>query len=239
VRNKPKPLASPALERYLRAVRYGELIALWLLLSGPGCADPSGRFQAFGDRRAALDNEGGAPATGAAGAAGAEQCMPPAPGVVYGPALLAIETSISPGLPILFMGEVETPELDGKTAVKYSYMALAASDRQTQVGDPLLVGPYPIEEDGSFTAPTAKSTLPGSANTITPGVEITSELTLHGTICGVSRFYCGTVTGTSYFPLMGPTTGQFGLTLLESEGELPERPRFGCDEDALGPALEP
>jgi hypothetical protein len=219
-------------------VRYLELIALLPLLGGIGCADPSGRFQAFGDRRAALDNEGGAPATGAAGSGGVEQCMPPEPGVVHGPALLALETTTGPGLPILFLGEVETPELDGKTAVEFSYRALDASDRQTKVGDPLVVGPYPIEEDGSFTAPTAKSTLPGSANAIAPGLEIVSQLTLHGTICGVSSFYCGTVTGTSYFPLMGPASGQFGLTLLESEDELPERPRYGCDEDALGPALE-
>jgi hypothetical protein len=220
-------------------VRRYELIALLPFLSGLGCADPSGRFRAFGDRRAALDNEGGASATGAAGAGGVEECVPPEPGVVHGPALLALETTTSPDLPILFLGEVETPELEGKTNVKYSYMALDASDRKTKVGDPLVVGPYPIEEDGSFTAPTAKSTLPGSANAIAPGLEITSELTLHGTICGVASFYCGTVTGTAYFPLMGPTTGQFGLTLLESEDELPERPRFGCAENALGPALEP
>jgi hypothetical protein len=216
-------------------VRFPEVLTLPLLLALSGCADASGRFQAFANRRGALGGEGGAPD----GAAGAGTCMPPAPGVVQGPALLALETVTGPKLPILFLGDVETPELDGKTAVKYSYKALDASDRKTKVGDPLVVGPYPIEEDGTFDAPTAKSTLPGQANAISPGVEITSELTLHGTICGVETFYCGTVTGTLYFPLQGPTTGQFGLTLLESEDELPERPRYGCSEDALAPALDP
>ena len=86
-------------------MRRYELFALLPLLSGLGCADPSGRFQAFGDRRAALDNEGGAAATGAAGSGGVEQCMPPEPGVVHGPALLALETTTGPGLPILFLGE--------------------------------------------------------------------------------------------------------------------------------------
>ena len=218
-----------------------ELVAL-LLGFGQGCADASARFEAFGDRRTAIGNEGGAPDTGFAGAAGADgadaPCMPPAPGVVHGPALLALETTTSPEVPILFLGEVETPDLDGKTAVKYSYMALDASDRKTQVGDPLVVGPYPIQEDGSFDAPTAESTLPGSANAILPGVPITSRLTLHGTICGIASFYCGTVTGSVSSPVQGPTSGQFGLTLLESEDELPERPRYGCSEDALGPALE-
>ena len=163
----------------------------------------------------------------------------PEPDVVHGPALLALETSTSPGVPILFLGEVETPELDGKTAVKYSYMALDASDRRTKVGDPRVVGPYAIQDDGTFDAPTAESTLPGSANAILPGVPITSQLTLHGTICGVSSFYCGTVTGTVYSPVQGPTSGQFGLTLLDSVDEMPARPRFGCDEGALGPELEP
>ncbi len=219
--------------------RWRGLVAL-LLLFGQGCADASGRFEAFGDRRAAIGNEGGAPDTGLGGAAGADAlCMPPVPGVVHGPALLALETTTSPDVPILFLGEVETPDLDGKTAVKYSYMALDASDRKTKVGDPLVVGPYPIQEDGSFDAPTAESTLPGSANAILPGVPITSQLTLHGTICGIASFYCGTVTGSVSSPVQGPTSGQFGLTMLESEDELPERPRYGCSEDALGPALEP
>jgi hypothetical protein len=202
------------------------------------CSDAGGRFQAFEDRRITLDGQAGD--AGVAGAAGAgADCTPPAPGVVQGPALLALETSTTPGKAILFFGEVQTPSLDGGTAVEYHYRALDAADRKTLVGDELVVGPYLIGQDGSFDAPTAKSTLPGSANALLPGAEITSELTLHGTICGVSRFYCGTVTGTVYEPIEGPATGQFGLQLLQSLDEIPERPRFGCDEDALAPALEP
>ena len=213
-------------------------LALLVSLSLAGCADASGRFQAFEERRGALDGEAGAPGVaGADGAGGEPSCAPPAPGVVHGLALLALDTATLPGVAILFLGEVETPPLDGKTAVKYSYKALDASDRRTQVGEPLVVGPYAIGEDGSFDAPTSKSTLPGSANAILPGIPITSQLTLHGTICGAASFYCGTVTGTVYEPTSGPTTGHFGLTLLSSESDIPERPRFGCDENALAPAL--
>jgi hypothetical protein len=208
-------------------------------LAGLGCADASGRFQQFEDRRAALGEAGASSQTGAAGAAGADTgCHPPEPGVVRGLALLALETETTPGSAILFFGEVETPELDGSTAVKYSYKALDAQDRRTEVGEPLVVGPYAIGADGTFDAPTSKSTLPGSANAILPGVEITSQLTLHGTICGVSDFYCGTVTGTVFAPIQGPTTGQFGLLLVPSIDDIPARPRFGCDEDALAPALD-
>jgi len=204
-----------------------------------GCADASGRFQQFEERRAAFDGDtGGAGSSGSAGASGAATCHPPAPGVVHGTALLALETTTTPGAAILFWGEVETPELDGQTAVEYSYRALALDDRRTEVGDPLVVGPYPIADDGSFDAPTAKSTLPGSANALLPGVPITSQLTLHGTICGVRELYCGTVTGTVTEPIVGPTTGQFGLQLIPSIDDIPERPRYGCAEDALAPILE-
>jgi hypothetical protein len=217
------------------------LVALAVALALAGCADASGRFQAFEDRRGALDGQGGtasvAGATGSSGSAGELGCVPPAPDVVSGLALLALETSMTPGIAMLFLGQIETPELDGATSVKYSYRALDATDRQTQVGEPLVVGPYPIGEDGSFNAPTGKSTLAGRANPILPGVEIVSDLTLHGTICGVDTFYCGTVTGTVYSPLAGPATGRFGLTLLESAADLPARPRFGCGEKALAPAL--
>jgi hypothetical protein len=159
--------------------------------------------------------------------------------VVRGLALLALETDTSPGFPILFLGQVETPELASQTAVEYVYRALDASDRATEVGEQLKVGPYAIGDDGQFDAPTDRSKLPGSANAILPGVEIDSQLTLHGTICGVAKFYCGTVTGTVYFPVQGPTSGQFGLTLLQSKDAMPDRPRYGCDEDALAPELEP
>jgi hypothetical protein len=204
-----------------------------------GCADAKERFQEFEDRRVALDGRAGATASNNDGGAGGAEasCKPPAPGVVYGKALLALETSTGPGTAILFWGDVETPELDGQTAVKYVYKALDASDRRTEVGPELVVGPYAIADDGRFDAETANSTLPGSANAILPGVEITSQLTLHGTICGVSDFYCGTVTGDVSAPIAGPATGQFGLMLLNGLEDIPSRPRFGCSEKALAPAL--
>jgi hypothetical protein len=227
-------------------MRLGTLSARLVLASAlgvalAGCADASGRFQEFEDRRVAFDGDAGAPSGGGEGAGGAGvagRCKPPGPGVVQGSALLALETSALPGAAILFFGEIETVELDGRTAVKYTYRALDATDRRTEVGAPLEVGPFALADDGHFDAETAESTLPGSANAILPGVEITSVLTLHGTICGVSDFYCGTVTGTVSAPIVGPTTGQFGLLLVPSIDDIPARPRFGCSDKALAPELE-
>lgn len=146
---------------------------------------------------------------------------------------------MAPGVAILFLGELETPEVDGKTGVKFTYRALDAGDRETLVGDELVVGPYAIEDDGAFEAPTPLATIPGAANAILPGVPITSELTLHGTICGVDEFYCGTVSGEVVSPFAGPASGNFGITLLAGGSAIPERPRFGCADDAFAkPLLE-
>mgnify|MGYP001554675770 CR=1 FL=1 len=223
----------------LSALRLACALASGLALALTGCADASGRFQQFEDRRVALEGNAGAPGGGESAGGADGGCQPPAPGVVHGSALLALETTTLPGSAILFFGQIETPELDGATAVKYSYKALDATDRRTLVGEPLEVGPFALAGDGHFDAETAESTLPGSANAILPGVEITSVLTLHGTICGVSDFYCGTVTGDVSAPIEGPTTGQFGLLLVPSIDDIPERPRFGCDEKALAPKLNP
>lgn len=149
---------------------------------------------------------------------------------------MAIGTTVSPNHPILFYGELQTPELDGKTSVIFRYHPLDAADRRTEVGGELVLGPYVVENDGSFVADTGEMTLPGEANALLPGVPITSALVLHGQICGVRSFYCGTVTGTSSYPVAGPIEGDFGIELLD--GEIPAQPRYGCAEDQLAAPLE-
>jgi hypothetical protein len=209
-----------------------------------GCADARGRFDAFEERRGSLDDDGsaagaaGADGLGGATTAGASGCAPPTPGEVHGPALLALDTVMAPGVAIMFWGELETPALDGGTAVKFTYRALDAADRRTEVGEELIVGPVRIGDDGAFDAGAPRAELPGSANAILPGIAIDSELELHGTICGAQKFYCGAVSGQTYKPLVGPAKGHFGITLLDSKSDMPAQPRFGCAEDALSPALD-
>jgi len=200
----------------------------WSCLGLSACADPRGAYEDFTARRQSLDggssDDGGGP------------CAPPAPGQVSGPALMAIGTSISPDHPILFYGQIETPEQDGKTAVVFRYHPLDASDRMTELGEELVLGPYAIESDGTFEADTGEMTLPGEGNAILPGVPITSTLILHGRICGVKSFYCGTVTGSSSYPVQGPIEGDFGLELLR--GPIPAQPRYGCAPDQLAVPLD-
>jgi hypothetical protein len=155
---------------------------------------------------------------------------------VSGPALLAVDTSLAEGHPILFLGSIDTPEIEHTTGVHFVYRALDSLDRSTPVGKRLEVGPFPLH-DGELVAPVPESELDGDANPVLHGAPITSEMTLTGHICGVLRFYCGTLEGRSTGLISGAFTGRFGITLLNSATEIPARPRFGCAVDDLAEPL--
>jgi len=201
-----------------------------VLLTLTSCADARGRFEDFQTRRKGVDS-GADTSPGDGGAVDETHdggpCAPPAPGTVSGPALLAIDTNLAAGKPILFLGTIATPELEGTTAVQFEYRALDSLDHSTRVGEVLQVGPFPVH-DGALDALVPSSTLEGDANPIIHGVPITSEMTLSGHICGVRAFYCGTLVGTTSGALSGPFTGHFGITLLDGPDAVPDRPRFGC-----------
>ena len=208
-----------------------------------GCADARGRFEDFQNRRP----DGGAETGGTGGAAANDSgvidqtydgglCTPPAPGTVSGPALLAVETSLAAGHPILFLGTIDTPAFDDTTAVHFVYRALDSLDRRTLVGDLLEVGPFPLHA-GQLTAPVPESELAGEANPVLHGAPVTSEMTLTGHICGVRSFYCGTVQGQATGLVSGPFRGHFGITLLSGPEGVPESPRFGCGAEDFAPPL--
>jgi hypothetical protein len=208
-----------------------ETLALGVCALGPtSCADARGRFEDFQNRLAA---DGG---TAQAGTDDGGPCAPPPPNSVDGPALLAIDTNLTAGHPILFLGTIDTPPLEGTTAVHFTYRALDSLDRQTRVGPVLEVGPFALH-DGVLTAPVPESTLDGDANPLLHGAPITSEMTLTGHVCGVSPFYCGTLSGSTSGLLSGTFTGRYGITLLSGPNAVPAQPRFGCDPTDLAPAL--
>jgi hypothetical protein len=206
-------------------------LVLACLVSVAGCADARGRFDDFRNRLQAEDaGPDSQPSDGG-------PCAPPLPGTVSGPALLAIDTSLAEGKPILFLGTIDTPALDGTTAVHFAYQALDSLDRSTRVGDELEVGPFPLH-DGSLTALIPKSTLNGAADPVLHGVPITSEMTLSGQICGVRSFYCGTAVGSTSGGVSATFTGRFGITLLDGPSAVPAQPRYGCGDDDLAQALK-
>jgi hypothetical protein len=201
----------------------------WCALSQVGCADARGRFEDFQNRLAgdsgvqASETDSGIPDESYDGG----PCVPPDPGAVNGPALLAIDTTLTAGHPILFLGAIDTPALAGTTAVHFAYRALDSLDRKTRVGDALEVGPFALH-DGELTAPVPESTLDGDADPLLHGAPITSEMTLHGHICGLRPFYCGTLDGSTSGLLSGTFSGNFGITLLAGPDAVPAEPRYGC-----------
>lgn len=203
---------------------------LLVALCASACADARGRFEDYQKRLASYD--AGVEDSGT----DAGECVPPAPGVVGGPALLALDTSLTATFPILFLGTIDTPPLEGMTAVHYTYRALDALDRKTEVGEQLEVGPFALHE-GELVAPVEKSTLDGRANPVFPGATITSEMTLRGQICGVRPYYCGTLDGFTEGLVSGPFTGHFAITLLDSADAIPDQPRYGCGPDDLAQPL--
>ena len=202
-----------------------------------GCADARGRFDDFHER---VEQNDAGPAPSDAGALDETYdggpCTPPAPGLVKGPALLAVDTSLAAGHPTLFLGTIDTPELEHTTGVYFVYRALDSLDRHTQVGDELSVGPFPLH-DGELVAPVPESELAGEANPVLHGAPVTSEMTLTGHICGVRSFYCGTVQGQATGLVSGPFRGHFGITLLSGPDAVPESPRFGCGAEDFAPRL--
>ena len=192
-----------------------------------GCADARGRFDDFHDR---LEAEDAAPSNEPSDGG---LCAPPLPGTVSGPALLAIDISPLPkAKPILFLGTIDTPAIDGTTGVHFAYQALDSMDRSTRVGDKLEVGPFPLH-DGSLTALIPKSTLNGDADPGLYGLPITSEMTLSGQICGIRPFYCGTAVGMTSGSISANFTGRFGITLLDGPDAVPAQPRYGCGDNDL------
>jgi len=217
------------------------LLAFALSAVLDGCADARGRFEDFQNRAQDSGVAGGSGAGSGDAGVGDQTydggaCAPPAPGTVHGPALLAVDTSLAAGHPILFLGTIDTPEVDQTTGVHFVYRALDSLDRSTLVGAQLTVGPFPLH-DGELTAVVPESELDGNANPILHGAPITSEMTLSGHICGEHTFYCGTVEGRSTGLVSGPFSGRFGITLLGDSPALPARPRFGCAPDALAEPL--
>ena len=217
------PLLSDA-----RRSRPGLLAPALCLFALIGCADARGRFEDFQKRLKASDAGPNGTDSGILDEADdGGPCVAPAPDTVQGPALLAIDTSLAAGHPILFLGNIDTPAWDRTTAVHFVYRALDSLDRRTLVGPELSVGPFALQ-DGQLVAEIPESELDGDANPILHGAPVTSEMTLHGQICGVRSFYCGTVEGRSTGLVTGPFAGNFGITLLSGSDAVPARPRFGC-----------
>ena len=198
----------------------------WLLfsvLSITGCVNPDADLQAF-QRRLTRHVVADAGHDAAEGSACSIQ-----PGDIAGRYLLAISASIAPGRPILALLDVSTPAAQDGAALAFVAQMLAASDRKTKVGDPLSLGPFPIDGDGDFHADITGLSVSGDANPVTLGAPIEADLELTGNLCAKTRFYCGNVSGQIVRPLELSLQGStFTLTPIPPGSSVPDQPRIDC-----------
>ena len=185
-----------------------------------GCVDPGGEFNDFVKRL-------GPPKDAGAVTSGDGAACSVAPGSVQGDYLFVLSVSASPSTPIVLKTSLTTPADDGGTGLSFNAQPLAASDRTTPVGDPLTLGPFPVDPNGNFTASLSGLHVAGAANPITSG-DITADLTLSGNLCGDGSFFCGTASGDATAPIMLSLSGStFTLTKLTSSG-IPTQPKINC-----------
>jgi hypothetical protein len=206
------------------AAAAGVLVAL----SAVGCPDTQGQLDDFVERW-----ERTHPAGNDAAPEDASSCVPPAPGELTGQFVFALSAVIAPPTPIVFLAEVSSVDDPNGSALTLELQPLSAADRTTPVGSAISVGPHPIAPDGTYQAVLPPLVVTGEANPIT-GSEIAAEVTLDARICGVSDFYCGTVSGRVTSPLVIPLA-ESTFAMERVSGALPAEPLIDCNRARAAP----
>jgi hypothetical protein len=228
------------------------LLPLVLLGAASGCPSPDaeGKFERFNEQTED-DREVpepkmdlGAPVLPDFGGSGGETETEGGGLYIDGVYLVAVNTSVSVGLPLQFIGDV-TAEIDamGNGTVSVVFQPLSLEQGSTtvpreEVGDALTIDGD--VEEFSFTLPFPQPTMvTGAANPIT-GSDISANLELSATIRSENA-WCGSVTGMVLSPVMLPLDGSvFAATRLADRDERPLHFPCECGTIDLEPgATEP
>jgi hypothetical protein len=181
------------------------------------------------------------------------ECAPPAAGELDGTYLFALG-AVQPEYPLLFLTEATTtPAPAGGTFLTLGLQPLQASDRQTEVCEPLILEQLLIDERGEMNSRLPLIEVPGVANPIS-GSRIEAEPILRARFCaapggGALDFYCGFVEGQLLQPfeldIKGSTFSMQRVSLpymkpdsivVDCNGkpavdEVPPRNYMGCDAE--------
>jgi hypothetical protein len=207
-------------------------LPLWL-----ACADPDGKFDEFVERtkQPPMTEPDAAP--------------PPPPndsGVpflraeqVTGTYLSVVSTSVSPKKPVVYRLDVTASENEAKLVLTLQDQALAYWDRKTPVGPLSDERSVEVTDQGTYTEMLVATVTPEDANPVTYE-ESTSDTTFVGQLAaaevdadtGLVMFWCGTVTGKVYVPMI-PFTGTFTISRIV-EGSYPETV-IDCDKNPADP----
>jgi hypothetical protein len=210
---------------------FGVAVGAWCLVGATGCPDVPGKLDRFTeetqeDRNIKLD-------------------MPAGAGLVdvTGLHLFAVDTVVSPGLPLQFLARTtvnaDTSELTF-TLIPLSLSAGSTTEPRVPLEndalDPITVV---IDANGDFEADLGTLMVTGMANPLT-GSDIVATLTISGTTLAPESF-CGTADGDVLQPIQSPLAGSTFATIrlsedpnapLPSGADLPVDFPVTCDEAA-------
>jgi hypothetical protein len=196
-----------------------------LALAATGCPDPQGRFDEFGERYDAINNEGGAPPSEGCTA---DATAPPV-GEADGQYLFTLSATLNPKLAFAIDTALTTKAGADQLLVDLSMQPLSSEDQTTPVGEAFTFTDLPVAADGTFTWDLGDVTLVGVANPIS-GSDIVAELSLVGGLCTESpNFFCGEVVGVSSVPFEFDLAGST-FTFQKHEGTIPS-PLINCAKD--------
>jgi len=146
--------------------------------------------------------------------------LPPEPGDTE-MLLLAIDTIISPGLPLQGIVWLQRGG-EGTVDLELQWLSLdqgSTTEPRELVGDVYGYARIPVGPDGAFTWDTGVLLIPGAANPIT-GSDIVASVSAE--VVPMGSPYCGRVSGQVMQPIRIPLDGStHAMTTVESELELP------------------
>lgn len=157
---------------------------------------------------------------------------------ITGTYLVAIETTIAPGLPLQFVADVQATvdEVtgDGTLVMEFQPLSLdvgSTTEPREEVGDPINIE-APVT-GGFFDVAFGETMVTGMANPIT-GSDILADLSLAGALIDEDA-WCGAVTGNVLSPLQAPLDGStYAAIRLADRSERPEMFPVKCDDLDLG-----
>jgi hypothetical protein len=240
------PLIASAEARGRAAARWragmGGLVLATVAASGCPSPDAEGKYDRFNeqteDDREVPETkmDFGAPVLPDFGGSGGTESEGGGGLPIEGVYLVAVDTIVSPGLPLQFLGQV-SGELDamgnGSITVEFQPLSLdplSTTDPRQEVGDAIII-------EGEVTAYSFTLEFPeptmvtGAANPIT-GADISANLALDAQILS-DVAWCGEVTGDVLSPLQVPLEGStFAAMRLADRSERPLK--FPCTCGAVG-----
>jgi hypothetical protein len=152
------------------------LLGSAVLLPSAACGGDDYRIHDDDDGTATTNAGGSAGSSSTSSAGGSAACA-----ATSGSYLFALSLSLLPSAPILFDSQVTVTDSSNGGQLTMTLQPIDRCDRATLVGSPTVVGPVPLDGDGSFSTTIDSVTVPEEANPLT-GTDLVAVIELSGNI---------------------------------------------------------